>query len=337
MPEVEVPLSGALSIDQAVAALDRKDKPQDAPQEAAPATLKENTDNTDSSEAAPTADDTTAADTPSESEDATEEAPAEGEQPEQPAIDPPQFWDAEAKKRFGELPRDVQEVILKNEQTRNAATSKAIQEQAEKRKAAEAIEQRLGQYTQALDRLIPQATQTFKNRWEGVDWNATIDQHGAEQAMKLRAQMEAEQQQVQQLMAAKQQADDYQYNKFVEAEQAKLPEYAPDLADPKEGANRRLELANWLVKTGVNPQVLKNLSALETSLAYDAMRWRNAQAKAKTLASQPKQPAAQPVRQSVKPTATQGPRNPQSARLQELNRKKSLTTDEAVELLNLRT
>jgi len=155
--------------------------------------------------------------------------------------------------------------------------------------------------------------------------------------MKLRTQMEAEQQQVQQLMAAKQQADDYQYNKFVEAEQAKLPEYAPDLADPKEGANRRIELANWLVKTGVNPQVLKNLSALETSLAYDAMRWRNAQAKAKTLASQPKQPAAQPVRQSVKPTATQGPRNPQSARLQELNRKKSLTTDEAVELLNLRT
>jgi len=337
MPEVEVPLSGALSIDQAVAALDRKDKPQDAPQEAAPATPKENTDNTDSSEAAPTADDTPAADTPSESEDATEEAPAEGEQPEQPAIDPPQFWDAEAKKRFGELPRDVQEVILKNEQTRNAATSKAIQEQAEKRKAAEAIEQRLGQYTQALDRLIPQATQTFKNRWEGVDWNATIDQLGADQAMKLRTQMEAEQQQVQQLMAAKQQADDYQYNKFVEAEQAKLPEYAPDLADPKEGANRRLELANWLVKTGVNPQVLKNLSALETSLAYDAMRWRNAQAKAKTLASQPKQPAAQPVRQSVKPTATQAPRNPQSARLQELNRKKSLTTDEAVELLNLRT
>src|SRR6185503_16621304 len=314
MPEVEVPLSGALSIDQAVAALDRKDKPQDAPQEAAPATPKENTDNTDSPEAAPTADDTPAADTPSESEDATKEAPAEGEEPNQPAIDPPRFWDAEAKKRFGELPRDVQEIILKNEQTRDAATSKSINEAALKRKEAEAIEQRLGQYTQALDRLIPQATQTFKNRWEGVDWPATVDQLGPEQAQKLRYQMEQEQQQMQQLMAAKQQADDYQYNKFVEAEQAKLPEYAPDLADPKEGANRRIELGNWLVKTGVNPQVLKNLSALETSLAYDAMRWRNAQAKAKTLASQPKQPAAQPMRQSVKPTATQGPRNPQSAR-----------------------
>jgi len=198
MPEVEVPLSGALSIDQAVAALDRKDKPQDAPQEAASATPKENTDNTDSSEAAPTADDTPAADTPSENENVeATDAPAEGEQPEPPASsEPPPFWDAEGKEvfkqaqRFGELDKEAQQRVVKGlqdaalraEQTRNSATSKAMQESAEKRKAAEAIEQRLGQYTQALDRLIPQATQTFKNRWEGVDWPATVDQLGPEQA-----------------------------------------------------------------------------------------------------------------------------------------------------------
>src|SRR6185312_5956402 len=119
-----------------------------------------------------------------------------------------------------------------------------------------------------LDKLLPQAVETFKSRWEGVDWNAVIDQHGADQALKLRNQMEQEQGQLQQLQAAKSQAEQVQFAKFVEAETAKLPELCPDLVDPQKGSERRHELGKYLIQSGVPAESLRHMSALETSIAY---------------------------------------------------------------------
>lgn len=331
--------SGALTIEQAVVSLEklpRKEPKAEPVEHDAPEPPEDN----DIPEGPPEASDTDAPGSPaSEGENEDEQSGETEETPELEAIKPPQFWDAEAKKRFGELPRDVQEIISKNEKIGVSATSKKIEEASLRAKAAEVAEQRLTQYTQALDQLIPQAIQTFRSRWDNVDWNAVVDQYGAEEALKLRNSFEQEQGQVQQLVAAKVQADDFQFAKFVENESAKLPELAPDLVDPKQGQERRHTLGNWLLEQGgphgVTPQLLSNLSAFETSIAYDAYRWRSAEAKAKTLSQQPKQPA--PLqRQSVKPTAAPTRGSQQSQRLNELTRKRTLTVDEAVEMRMLK-
>lgn len=331
-PDAEAADTGILTIDQAVAQMDAADKEQEkAPAEAAAAPEPE------TPEAAPTAEEASEPETATDGETAEEE-PEEAETPQLPAINPPPFWDADAKTRFGELPRDLQELVLAKEAERDKATSTAMEKSAVSRKAAEAEASRIAQLNGVLDKLLPQAEQTLKSRWEGVDWNAVIDQQGAEAALKLQNQMRDEERVVQQLQVAKNEADQVQFVKFVEAETAKLPELAPDLADPKLGNERKQALGTFLISTGVPPTALRNMTANETAIAYDAMRWRNAQADAAKQAANPKpqlKPAAQPQRPSIKGTATPTSRNPQSARLQTLTRKSSLSIDEATELLTL--
>src|SRR6185312_7222939 len=105
-----------LSIDEAVAALDAGDEKEDqaAPEQAVAAEGP-------STEAEPAAEDA--------SEPETEDA-EEAEEAELPAIEPPRFWDAEAKDRFRELPRDLQELVLAKETERDKATAKVIEEAA---------------------------------------------------------------------------------------------------------------------------------------------------------------------------------------------------------------
>lgn len=324
--------SGELSLSQLVASMDGAEPERE---EAAPAieTPEKETQNT---EVAPTTEESGEAETQTASEEAeTEEPDAET----LPAIKPPPFWDAAAKERFGELPRDLQELVLAKEADRDRATSRAIQDAAEKRKAADGEASKLTHYMANLDKLIPQAVAQFRGKYDNVDWNQVIDTYGADQALKMQNDMRAEQAMIQQLYVAKEQATQVNFAKFVEAESAKLTELVPDLADPKLGLQRKAELGRFLLSAGVPADSIRNLSALETSIAYDAYQWRQAKANAKAQASAPPAKdklAAPAARQSVRPSAVPAQRNPQSARIQTLSRKPSLTIDEAVELANLK-
>lgn len=331
MADTQTADSGAISIDQAVQLMELPKKEPEAPVEAAPAKV-EGTD----SPAEPTADDASGAETQTEGEAETEQtAEAEGEQPEQPAIEPPKFWDAEAKKRFGEVPRDMQEIILAAENQRNAATSRSMQEAAERRKALEAETAKFTQLTSGLDPLVNQVRTSYKSRWEGVDWDKVIDTYGADQALKLKNQMESEGRQLQQLEAANAQANQIKTQRFVAEETAKLPVHAPELADPKLGQERKRALGDFLIGLGAPQSRISEMSALEVGLAYDAMKWRNGQTTAKKLVETPK-PAAPAKKAPVKPGATAAPGSSQQARINTLSAKRELSIDEAVELATLR-
>lgn len=323
--------SGFLTVDQAVTQLNEPEKEQDA----APAVVE--TPPAEEIEAAPTAE---GADEPAAVIEGEETEQVEQEEKTLPAIEPPKFWDAEAKKRFSELPRDVQEIVSKNEQLGVTATAKSLEGAATARKAAEAEASKLAAYTGELDKLIPQAKSTFQSRWGNgeIDWAKVAEQHGVEHAFTLKNQYEQESKTLQQLETAKDVVEQQQFAKFVEAEAAKLPELVPDLVDPKEGPKRREALTKFLIDTGIPKDRIPYVTATEASVAYDAMRWREAQAQAKAKIASPvtPKPAAVTARPTVKPTAVPSNRNPQSARIQTLNRKPSLTIDEAVELANLK-
>lgn len=72
--------------------------------------------------------------TPAEEE--TNETEAEAE-PKAPPIEPPAFWDAEAKERFKALGPDLQKVIAEKERERESVFGKTQREAAEARKVAE--------------------------------------------------------------------------------------------------------------------------------------------------------------------------------------------------------
>lgn len=332
--------TGPLSIDQAVAALELPRKEPEAPAEAAPA-------QTDSP-AEPTAEDATGGETPTDGE-ATAETPEAEAEAEQPGVEPPKFWDADAKERFKALPPDVQEIIVRKEDERNAATARAMQENAEKKKAYDAEASKFQQLAATLDKQLPQAVDGLKfakdqytAKWANVDWNAVVDQYGADQALKLKNQHDSElawlndqSARIQQLQAVKEEAKKADYQKFVAEEESKLAQLAPELTDPKLGNERKQALGKFLLESGVPAERIPHLTALEASFAYDAMKWRNGQATAKKLVNAT--PTAAPVRKTpAKPPASSTPGSTQSARIDTLSRKRELTIDEAVELATLK-
>lgn len=327
--------AGAISLDQAVAAMDAGDKQQEQQTET-PAVEQPQ-------QAAPVETDTPAE--PAVGTDAEVETPDGAETAElveaETPIDPPQFWNAEAKARFRDVPRELQEVILAQEQSRNAFTSKAAQEATETRKAADAERVRLVSFNEQLSALVPQAQKAFADRWENVDWVQLTDQIGAEAATKLKFQYDAEQAQLASLQRAQAETDKAAFQDFLKVEAQKLPTLCPELVDAKEGASRRQALQKYLIEqNGVPPQAISRASAQELTIAWKAFQWDQSQAKAKTLASQPKQPAAvqQPVKLAPSRPSAAGAaqQSPKQARIDTLSRKRSLTIDEAVELADAR-
>lgn len=323
-----------LSIDEAVANLDAADEREN---EAAPAEAEQPAQ--PNTEAEPAAEDASEPETATDGENAeTEDSTEEAEEAELPAIEPPRFWPAEAKARFSELPRDIQELLSQNEDRSVKATSKSLQEAAEARKAAAEEASNLAALRGQLDQHIQTAKARFKSKWENVDWNATIDQYGAEQALKFKNEFEADQAAIAQAERDAAVAEQTDLKNFTAREMARLPEEAPDLIDPKTAPKRFEAMSKYLAAKGYSQKQIQWMSADQVAVLNDALKWREANANAKAQIGLPKTPAkpASTPKPTVKATAAPGRAgSPQHARMQALSRKSSLTIDEAVELMDL--
>jgi ElaB/YqjD/DUF883 family membrane-anchored ribosome-binding protein len=324
-------MSDELSIDQAVATMaPEQERKEPAAAQAAETAAAEptQTEPAEQIQAATTAEDGSEAAQPGDAETAETE-----DEPEGLKLEPPRWWSKDKKDRFKELPPELQAVVFEQEETRERVTAKAKQEAADARKAADAEIGRARAKVATLDTLVPRAEQMFQNRWANVDWATLATQVEPGEYNRLRVQYEQEAVTVQALAGQQRQAAAERFTQFVQAEAEKLKTVVPDLVDEKLGLERKANLGKFLMSVGFPADRIAAMSAEEAGLAYDAMRWRDAQSKAATLARQPKQPV--PQRPAVKPSST-GARSPQSGRLATLSQKRSLSTDEAVELLNAR-
>lgn len=205
----------------------------------------------------------------------------DGDEPEdglEDAIAPPHFWSAEDKAAFEALPRHLQETVLDYERNRDTAAARAIQAAAEARNRAEQAASEAEDVASRLDKLLPEAEAAFGQRWPGpVDWAVLADEVGAEQAMRLKLQHDTEAEALQRMHFAKQEAEARGFQTYVAAEFEKLKTVAPDLADPKTGAERRQDVVKFLTNNGVPADAIRQAGATEFALAYDAMRYRRAQ------------------------------------------------------------
>lgn len=293
--ETGAPESGGLSVADAVAHLNAQDDETPATETQAPAEAA----------AEPVAE-TPSEGAPSASEEASAEAetpPAEGEEGEaaeqvETPLEPPLYWKPEAKAKFATLDPELQAEILAQEGPREAAAAKAKEEAAQVRAAADQETQGIQAFAEALSKFLPQAVQTFRGRWgDNPDWVAYAQQNGAEAMTVAKAQYEAERNQLLQVHQATKTADAQAHQAYVAGEYKALEKIAPDLADPKEGPARRTEVTKFLVDVGVPKEAIHRISAVEMSLARDAMLWRQAQAK-----SSPN-PAPKPVPAATTPLA----------------------------------
>ena len=304
--------SGPLSVEEAVELLDARDEP--VAQEAA-------------AEAETEPDEDTEGQT-SDAEDAPEEASDEsddGEQDEpETGIDPPAFWNAEAREIWAKLPAEAQKVVLEREQQRDAATSKAIEAAALERKSFEAKAAQVSEFTSHLNATLEQANHVFQDRWAGVDWT-DLARTDPTTYVQLKAEHEADLADMAQLQRAKTQADQIARQHTMEQEQARLAQIAPELA---QSAEERGKVAQFLLGQGIPTDVLQDITAAEMAIAYDAYRYR--QLKAKGFTPKASAPAKVEGQKAVKPSAAPTRVSPQSQRQQALAAKKVWTVDDAV-------
>lgn len=264
-------------------------------------------------------------DTPDDEPEAADEAEIEPEDVAE-SIDAPHYWPADKKAEFARLPADLQALVAEQEAGRVAAVNKDQQAAVLARKAAEAEAQRLQPFVDKLaqvadmaeaqhNRVIPELGMT----WEQVDW-AQWFQADRATAAAFHAQYEAEQRELQRVQSAKQDAESEARQQFLRAEMSRLPELVPDLAG-EDGPKRKAELGSYLTSVGYSQDELARFGAKDLAVAYDAMRFRQAQANAQVLKATPQKPvvASRPIRPAAAST------NSASTRLQELEARANRT------------
>lgn len=298
--------TSSLSIQEAVAALREPEaaaEPEPEAPEAAPEGEPEAEPEAEEvaepqSEAEPTAEEPLDPETVIEEEPQAEEPESD---PETPVIAAPQSWDAAERATFATLPPVAQGIILKREAERDRAVSKAQQESTAARKQAEADLAGLAQYKATFDQIATRANQVFADKWAGVDWVAWAAQDPAAYIAG-KAQYDAEQAELQTVRQAqadaekvKQQDEQVEFQNYVQGEFAKLSEIAPHLADPKEGPAKRTEVTQFLLDRKIPQDAIRQISAEEMAIAYDAMQYRKLKAQGKAAAARPAAPATRPT------------------------------------------
>lgn len=235
-------------------------------------------------------------------------------EPERPAIEPPHFWSADAKARFGELPYELQLVVQENEKAGSRAATQRLEEATLAKKAAEAKAEVLSTLAERIEAAAEQAETTFANRWQGMDQTAwlKLSRDNPQQYIQLKAQYEAEQDAVQRAHTAKDAATQVQRETWRNQQIEALKTLQPELVDPVKGAENLSVLGAYLVQQGAAEQDLPNIGALEMSVAWKAMKYDELQAIKPTLKQQPKaalRPGAAPPAIPAKDREVQRLRN----------------------------
>lgn len=305
MSETPTTEPGPLSVDQAIAALTPEPVEEQAPEAPVEAAEGEQAEG----EASAPEEAVEGAESPEAADEATEEeAPVE-------AAEPPAYWSKDAKEAFGQLPPELQAVVLAQEGPREEAAAKAKADAAAQVQAAQAEVSKVVQLAEHLSGFLPQAIEAFKSRWgEAPDWAAYATEHGAEAAFVAKAQHEQELALLQQTAQATAIAQNEAREASVKAEFARLAEIAPDLADPVEGPKRRTEITTFLVNAGIPAEAIRDISAVEMALARDAKLYREAQAALKARPT-PKPAPVAATRSPVRPAASAS-QSPQRSALQ---------------------
>ena len=202
------------------------------------------------------------------------------------AIDPPSFMDATQRAQFATLPTEAQQIVARQSQMLQADYTRKSQGLAEKNKAIEARTQQLAALQTSAEKRL--------SEWQNVDWVALKQNVSADDFLAYQAQRDAEVQEYQNLKATYDQQRAANVQAHVEEQMQQLPTVFPEALNEEviqtgpnkgrtKGQVRVNEIQTALVECDIAPEHLQLATAKLMRLADDAIKWRNAQAKRKTL------------------------------------------------------
>lgn len=275
-----------------------------------------------------------ATDAPSEETVSEGDPEGEVEPPDQAVIEPPANWDADAKAKWPDIPRELQEYLTGLETQRNTAVSTAQREAADVRKAADAEVSQVKTLADELGKLIPRLITAHEKEFgDDPDWAAHAEQVGAEQAFIDKERWQAQRKDIAETLKQEAKANAIAQEKWRSAEYEKLKTLSPDLVHPTEGQARQREVFEYVVQNGAGtPEELASVNAAQLTMAHKAMLYDRL--KATTLKTTPKPAPAGAVR----PTAAVPQRTVATRNVETLTRRLGQTgsVNDAVALLKAR-
>ncbi len=255
-----------------------------------------------------------------------EDAPIAGTEAES-SDGPPDFWSAEDKPLWAEVPERVRVVLGKYERQRVAHGEQKSQEAAQARQ--EAV--RSGQ---AATRMVEQAASwwrqngpvfktAFVDKWGAVDWKALAEKDPAE-VQRLIGQRQEEEallaeadRRGQADIAAAQERAEQELMEARQAEHAKLAERLPEFFGPERARQTYDALSRFLFAKGIPADRIAAIyEAPVIELALSAMRFENAQLALRSSAGAKQGNPAKttPTRIAPGPGSTPGNRNGEAIR-----------------------
>jgi hypothetical protein len=253
-------------------------------------------------------------------------------------IEPPRAWKKEYKAAFEALPREVQEQVAESERTREAEFRQRQNEVAERQKAydfeLQQLQQTRQQYEQGLNQTLQMTLasnefadiQTMEDveRLANTDWPRWVKYQTHQQKVGMM------QQQLQEVQHQNHNERLTRWNQFAQEQDTLFSEKVPNAKELRDAAGPYLseagfsqdEMAKYWNSAGWRDHRMQAIIA-------DAIRYRQARAKADLATKAP----APPV---VKPGVSAPKANPFQNEIAELSAKGSLTIREAARLNQLR-
>ncbi len=244
----------------------------------------------------------------------------------------PEFWSADDKAAWEDVPKALRPMLRKYEQQRNAFVNEKTREAAQLREEAVRVAQgAVGVVEQAASwwqQNGPAFQQAFADRWSQVDWNKLAADNPAEWA-RLKQQrdheatllIEANQRGQQDIAIANQRAQ-RAFQETRQVEHAKLASRLPEFFGKKVAAKTYGDLGNFLLSKGIPADRINAIhEAPIIELALAAMRFEQAQKQASTvrgssssLATASNTAKTTPTRIAPGPAARAGNRSGEAAR-----------------------
>lgn len=217
-----------------------------------------------------------------------EREPVESEAEDKLVEEAPDFWSAEDKARWSEVPEELRPVLHKYERQRIAYAEKKSQDAARARQeavgVARAASAMVEQAAKWWEQNGPAFRKAFADKWSGIDWKALAakDPEGVQRLIQQRQEeetllAEAERRGLAERAAAEETAEQ-EMQAARRAEHGKLAEKLPEYFGPDRARQTYDALSRFLFEKGIPPDRIAQIyEAPVIELALAAMRWERAQ------------------------------------------------------------
>jgi hypothetical protein len=224
------------------------------------------------------------------------EAGEEGEDQGDGAVDAPEFWSAEDKALWAQVPAELRPVLKRYEDQRiafaNEKAQKAAADIAAAEQRADKARERVDQAAAWWQQASPALLQAFANKWQRTDWAKLAAENPAEWT-RLRQEMESEATLLAEadrrgqadIQAARQRAQE-RLAEARQAEHGKLASRFPDYFGADKAARTYQALGSYLLGKGLDPGRINAIhEAPIIEIALNAMRFEQAQKQASAARS----------------------------------------------------